>query len=303
MLKKIQSLFRDRNFILAISLVLGMAWDGGAYFLKDAIIPLLAIIMTFSTTAVPSTVFRSVRSMIKQAIIGSLTSYLFYGGLLLVLNYLIIANRDFWVGFVIISAVPPAVAVIPFSIFLKAHKEFVLFGTIGAYITALFLTPLIMLILLGSAFINPLKVLMILVELIILPIVLSRVLIRTGVSQKIEHVKGTLINWTFFLVIYIITGLNRDVMLFRTAELIPVIVLSFLSTFVFGWIIELIGKLSKMKNDIVKGLILLGTYKNYGLAGGLALVFFTSETAVPATVASTMSIIYIIYLQIRFRKA
>ncbi|MDW8003135.1 MAG: hypothetical protein RMJ39_10850 [Deltaproteobacteria bacterium] len=44
------------------------------------------------------------------------------------------------------------------------------------------------------------------------------------------------------------------------------------------------------------GSILLGTYKNYSLAGGLSLVFFDSQTALPANVVSTMSIIYIIYL-------
>ncbi|MCX8021243.1 MAG: hypothetical protein N2745_00525 [Syntrophorhabdaceae bacterium] len=300
---KIKRIFNNRNFIMLLSLFLGIAWEDGAYLGKDLMLPLLALIMTISTTTISSDVFRSFTSMFRPALAGFFVSYIFHGGLLLLLNELTIKNDSFWTGFVLLSAVPPAVAVLPFAIFLKGDTSFVLFGSIGAYLGALFTTPLILILFLGSGFINPFKVFLILIELIIAPLILSRILIKTGVSKKIEPLKGMIVNWSFFLVVYIVTGLNRNVILHRPLELVPVLILSILSTFTFGWIIELVSKrLFKIKDSITKSLILLGTYKNYGLAGGLALVFFDTEAAVPATVASTVSIVYIIYLQMKVRR-
>ncbi len=43
--------------------------------------------------------------------------------------------------------------------------------------------------------------------------------------------------------------------------------------------------------------MLLGTLKNYGLAGGLALSFFDTKTALPSTVSVVFMIIYIIWLE------
>ena len=48
-------------------------------------------------------------------------------------------------------------------------------------------------------------------------------------------------------------------------------------------------------------LVLLGTLKNYGIAGGLALTLFSQETALPATVSSVFMIVYIIWLNFKKR--
>jgi bile acid:Na+ symporter, BASS family len=45
--------------------------------------------------------------------------------------------------------------------------------------------------------------------------------------------------------------------------------------------------------------VLLGTLKNYGLAGGLALSFFDTKTALPSTVSVVFMIIYIIWLEFK----
>jgi len=293
---------KNRNLILLSSLVLGLVFEDPAYSLKATVLPCLALIMSLSTTTVSSTVFRSTKSMLIPAAIGAVVSYGFHGGLLLLLNSLLIRDADFWTGFVIISAIPPAVAVIPFSLFLKADSEFVLFAAIGAYLSGLFITPLIFLVFFGAGIVNPVKLCSVLFELIIGPLISSRILIRTGLSRKIEPVKGSIINWGFFLLTYTITGLNRDFILQKPVQLILPVILCIFSTFIFGWIIEVIGKLWRLNDRILRGLILLGTYKNWGLAGGLSLTSFIPQAAVPATLASSMGILYIIYLQIRTKK-
>jgi len=49
-------------------------------------------------------------------------------------------------------------------------------------------------------------------------------------------------------------------------------------------------------------LVLLGTLKNYGLAGGMALALFGEKTSVPATVSSVFMIVYIIWLEYKKRR-
>ncbi len=301
-MSRIAGLLRNRNFIMILAVVLGLAWDRGAYLCKDLMLPALALIMTLATMGVTGNVFRSLSAMVIPAAWGVSATYLFHGSLLLGLNALLIHNHDFRAGFILLAAVPPAVAVIPFAYFLKADCDFALMGTIGGYLAALLVTPLTAVTFLGSGFINPAKVFVTLIELIIAPLILSRILARAGIARRIEPAKGAMINWSFFLAVYIITGLNRDIILEKPSSLIPVAAIGFLCTFVFGWIIERAGKILKIDSKVATSLVLLGTYKNYGLAGGLALVFFNPETAIPATVTSTISILYIIYLEIRSRR-
>ena len=52
-----------------------------------------------------------------------------------------------------------------------------------------------------------------------------------------------------------------------------------------------------MPEGTVTSLVLLGTLKNYGIAGGLALALFSKEAASPSTVSSVFMIIYIIWLE------
>jgi BASS family bile acid:Na+ symporter len=47
--------------------------------------------------------------------------------------------------------------------------------------------------------------------------------------------------------------------------------------------------------------VLLGTLKNYGIAGGIALTLFSKEAAMPSTVSAVIMILFIIWLEYRKR--
>jgi len=226
-------------------------------------------------------------------------NYMVLGGVILGLSKLFIHDEALWSGFVILAAVPPAVAVIPFTVFLKGDTEFSLIGTLGAYLGALIITPLMALIFIGASFIDPLKLITIIIELILAPILFSRLLIMTGIARLIEPIKGDITNWSFFLVSYTIVGLNQQVFLTQPLSLFPVAMISVASTFVLGWIIELFGKIAHLNKKKTVSIVLLGTLKNYGLAGGLALSFFDTKTALPSTVSVVFMIIYIIWLEFK----
>jgi BASS family bile acid:Na+ symporter len=293
---KVLRLFRDRNFILFSALGLGLLWGDGAPWTKEVTLPALALIMTLSTMGVSGSEFRSPRALLAPALVGLGINYVVLGGFILGLNFLLISDEAIRNGFILLAAVPPAVAVIPFTGLLKGNSTFSLIGTIGCYLGALIITPLIAVEFFGSGFVDPVKLLIIMVELIIAPLVLSRILRWTGMAVRIEPFKGTITNWGFFVLSYTIVGLNRAVFLGQPLSLVPVAVIAVASTFLLGFAIEKLGALFGGDPKTLTSLVLLGTLKNYGLAGGLALAIFSKRTALPATVSVIFMIVYIIWL-------
>jgi len=296
---KLQRLVRDRNFILFSSLALGLIWGGGTRWTESLTLPALALVMTLSTMGISVSVFRSPRDLLVPALGGLTMNFALLGGFILGLSTLLIRDEALWSGFVIIAAVPPAVAIIPFTGFLNGNSTFSLIGSIGGYLGALIITPLIVLGLLGTGSVEPIKLFIIMVELIMVPLVLSRILVLTGIATKIEPLRGTITNWSFFVVSYTIVGLNRAVFLGHPLSLIPVGLVALGSTFLLGLVIEKVGGLFRIDKETLTSLILLGTLKNYGVAGGLALALFSKQTAVPATVSVIFMIIYIIWLSLK----
>jgi len=296
---KIQYLLRNRNIILILSLATGLIWGKGTQWTETTTLPALAIVMTLSVMGITGDTFRSLRTFITPALTGIVMNYVVLGGIILVLSKLFIHDEALWSGFVILAAVPPAVAVIPFTLFLKGDTDFSLIGTISAYLGALLITPLMVLLFIGTSFVDPLKLMIITIELIFAPLLFARILIMTGIARLIEPIKGDITNWSFFLVSYTIVGLNQQVFLTQTLSLLPVAIISFASTFLLGWIIGLFCKIARLDKKKTTSIVLLGTLKNYGLAGGLALSFFDTKTALPSTVSVVFMIVYIIWLEFK----
>jgi len=295
----IHHLLRNRNTIFILSLAAGLIWGKGAQWTEKITLPALAIVMTLSVMGITGNTFRSWRKVIIPSIVSIVLNYIVLGGFMLGLSNLFIRDEALWSGFVILAAVPPAVAVIPFTLFLKGDTDFSLIGTLGAYLGALIITPLMAIVFLGASFVAPLKLMTIIIELILAPLVFSRILIMTGIARLIEPIKGDITNWGFFLVTYTIVGLNQHVFLTQPLSLLPVAMISVASTFILGWIIEVVSKIARLDNKKTISMVLLGTLKNYGLAGGLALSFFDTKTALPSTVSVISMIVYIIWLDFK----
>jgi len=109
---------------------------------------------------------------------------------ILAMAALLVNNRELWFGFVIVAAVPPAVAVIPFADFLKGDRVYALFGTTGVYLAGLLLMPLMALLFLETDIAEPLSIVMIILELIVGPFVVSRLFIRARLEKEIDPTKA-----------------------------------------------------------------------------------------------------------------
>ena len=294
---------RNRDFLLFLAILLGLLAGEGARWTENIVIPALAAVMTLSTMGIPGSIFRSPRTLVVPALVGLAMNFGILSSLIWGLNILLIQEESLSTGFIIMVAVPPAIAVIPFSALLNGSVNFSLIATIGCYLGALAVTPAIAVGLLGSGFIDPWKLMTIMAELILLPLVLSRVLRRSGLSNRIDPFKGAVTNWGFFLVTYTIVGLNRAVFLNRPLSLLPAAAIAVASTFLLGYGIERAGRLFRLDSKMTTSLVLLGTQKNTGLAAGLALTLFSEKTAVPATVTTIFMIVHMIWLSLKMRQS
>jgi BASS family bile acid:Na+ symporter len=294
--------WRNRDVILTLAVVLGVLAGQGSLWTHPLVLPALGVVMTLSTMGVRRETLQTSGGLWTPILGGLFLNYVVLGGVLLGLSRLFIHESAIRDGFILMVAVPPAIAVIPFTDFLKGNLGFSLLASVGCYLGALLLTPLIALTFMGTGFIKPTSVLLVIGLLIALPLFLSRVLLWTGVAPRLEPWKGTITNWSFFVVMYTIVGLNRDLYLHQPMILAPVVAIALATTFVLGEVIERLGRVFKIDHPTLTSLVLLGTLKNYGVAGGLALALFSRKTAMPAAVASVFMVVYIIWLDFKKRR-
>jgi BASS family bile acid:Na+ symporter len=296
-------LLRNRNLILVLAIVLGLViGEPVATRTEPLVLPLLALIMTLSVTNVTSREFTSLREMPRAILLSLLLNYVVMGGTTLLLACWLIGDKDLWAGFVVLAIVPPAVAVLPFSHLLGGNTLFSLVGLTGAYLAALIIMPAVMTLFLGAGFFDPVKLLTILGELILIPIVFSRILLFTGLMKRIAPWRGTIVNWSFFVTLFTIVGLNRQAFFGDFATLIRVIIIAVAVSFALGYIIGLVTRALHVDRGTSISLVLMGSLKNYGLASGILLTLFGERAAIPASVCTVFGILHLVWLGFRFRK-
>jgi len=302
-MSKIKKLLRNRNVILFLAAVFGLLLPQGSRWTENLTLPALGVVMSLSTMGISGNVFRFPRALIVPGILGILMSYVVLAGFILGISSIIIHEEEIWKGFIILAVVPPAVAIIPFTELLNGNSAYSLIGTMAAYLGALIIMPLIMLEFLGPSSFDLARIPMITAVLIILPLVISRILLWKRMDEQIEPIKGTITNWSFFVVFYTIVGLNQDILVGQPLRLVPVAAIAITSTFFLGLIIDSVGRLLRVDSKITTSLVLLGTLKNYGLAGGLSLALFGKQTALPATVSAVFMFVYIVWLGFQVRSS
>jgi len=298
---KIRALPRNRNFIFLLAITAGLLFDYSAQWTRFLVLPALSLIMTLAISGIFSTVPSFSRSLLIPALLGIFMNYVLLGNFIVGMSAFLVHEEPLWAGFVIMAAVPPAVAVVPFANIFKGDETYAVAGTIGAYIGALIIIPVIAFGLSDLSSINITRIFIVAAELIFLPVIISLVLVWKNVHKKIEPIRGILTDWSFFLILYTLVGLNREIIMGRPFYLVPAAVIAFACTFLLGFLIEWIGTLFHFNKEKLTSLYLLGTLKNYGLAGGVALSLFSKEAALPAIILTVVMFIYTIWLNFKKR--
>jgi len=295
-------LLRNSSFILLLAIVLGLTSGIGASRMEAAVTPLLGLIMTLSVIDISAGTFLNFRKILPATLIGQVLNYGALSGTIIGLSYLLIDDESVHTGLVLVAAVPPAIAVIPFTTHLKGNTVLSLVSVITGYLAALAITPLICIAVLGTSFIEPSRLLVTLAELILAPIILSQVLRRTPAAPTLMKWRGTLVNWGFFGVIYTLISLNRDQILHDPGSLLGILAIAFVCTFVLSEVINLGFKLARFDRADRISFLLIGTRKTYGLAGAIALAFFDARAGIPPAAMSAVAIVHFVWLTWRVRR-
>jgi len=291
------------NLLFIAAIFLGLFLPQAAQGSSMLILPALMITLTVTLLRFPGGFFNKPKTLLSGALWGNLMSYLVLGNLIILGSIFLIRDEKFWTGLVLIAAVPPAVAILPLSEKMRGDKMQTLAGFTGAYLGALILVPLI-----GAAFLKYIpihydKLIIPAVTLIVLPLGLSRIAVDRNWDVVIERYEGIILDGCFFVVFYALVSNNASLIRKLPLEIIFISVLAFAVVLLVSVTLALIGRFYKVSPSTISSLLLLGTMKNYGLAGGIALYIFNPEAAVPALIFSMVMFLNTIFLKFRVRNS
>jgi len=286
---------KNSNLVFIVAILLGLISGRYALPLERFILPALVLIMSLSTTQITLTELTRAKNYLWDILLVFVINYLFLSGLILLANDLLIKDHDLYVGFVVMAAIPSAVAVLPFTYLLRGEMMVSLMGSACLYLLALVVAPLISLQLLDVARIEPLKLVTVLIQMILVPFLISRLLLKWKGFRHVRENTNLLVNLAFFLIIYAVIGMNRSVFLKHFDILIIVSLIAFLRTFVSGHIVDLFSRLVGTGRERRMSYVLFGSFKNLGLAAAIAIVLFNERAAIPAAVTIPFELLFFIW--------
>jgi BASS family bile acid:Na+ symporter len=251
--------------------------------------------MTLSTTQITLSELTHFRNYFRDILFVFVINYIFLSGLILSTNYLLIRDPDLYVGFVVMAAIPPAVAVLPFTYLLRGEMMVSLIGTASLYLLALGVAPLISLQFLDVGEIDPLKLFSVLVQLILIPFIASRLLLKWKSFHRVKGHMNSLVNLGFFIVIYIVIGMNRSTFLSHFEILLLVSSIAFLRTFVSGHLVDLFSRFMGIDRERRMSYVLFGSFKNLGVAASIAIILFNERAAIPSAVTIPFELIFFVW--------
>ena len=270
--KRIVDLIQNSTSVLILSVLLGLVLPGPAGATEALVTPALMVMMAFSLTEVD--LGRDIKSSasLKRGFLGIIINYGLLSGLILLLSYSL-PDESLRHGFVIMAAVPPAVAVLPMTRILKGDLSLSFAGEILSYLASLLLMPLIIYLFVHQTGISPIYLLQISIVLILIPALASRLVRLLPINPVLP------INLGFFLVTYTVIGLNQGAL---WTDGWSVAWISIARTFAVGLAVFILARSAGLKSSQAISLTLLGSFKNLGLAAAVSLLLVGPAAGLPA---------------------
>jgi len=291
------NILKNRNFILPLAFILGLAFPNLAQYTKSFTIPALALVMTISLADISTNSMLKWKQISRPMMLGIVLNYMLLGTVILVLTFLLIPEEPLQTGMILVAASPPGVAIMPFSTILSGNMVFSLFATFGAYLAAIIITPLITILLTGAREFPFSGLALNLFYLIILPIIFSRFMRLEKIFSFLKSWRGTIVNWGLFVVIFTVIGINQASFFADFDNLLRIAFIAFLTTFPLFYLLKLIFRNLNIKRSDAITMMLLGTIKNSGFAAALAISLFNdSSSSIPGAIISAVYAIYMIWL-------
>lgn len=298
----LKKVLTNRNFILVLALALGLSLGNIGDWIRYLTIPALAVVMIVSFVQVDVKRLKPFSRVLKPALVSLFLNYAVYGSIVVFLAKLFIKDGQLFTGFLILALSPAGVAVAPFTDIMKGDMKFSLIGVVTTYIAALVILPVGGIIFIGQSFLRPLDTILVFLQLIVIPLILSQLFIKIGIDKRIKRIRGPIVNWGLFVVIFTVVALNRDVF-FEDLKTVGIIsAIAIVSLFVYGIILELILRKTSIGRKRSWSIILIATIKNTGFGAATALALVGDKASVPSAVTSIFLVLYLILLGIRSKR-
>lgn len=284
--------------MLALSIILPLLFAVDVSGLKVGIELGLGIVMYFSLRPFMGQKFRFQKNL-KAMLYLILVNYVVLSGVYVLIGFAFFgAGHDFFIGFILVALVPPAVSIIPFCYLSKCDSETVDVPVFISFVLSLFIIPAALLLLFGKTVdFNALA--RILVVIIIVPMYLAYRTYRSG-SRLFDYEKA-ITNICLGIVIFISMSINRDVFFDLAADgVLYVYLVNFLAIFGTGLAVYFISR--RLSPGKAVAYSFYASQKNVGTSITLGIFLFNSDTAVPAIIALAMQFIYFIMFEELFVK-
>lgn len=293
--------FFRSNLIFLLALICGMSLPQGFPIGNALILPALIVILTITLLRFPRGFFRRPGPLLYASIQGNVMNYLVLGNFIILASIFLIHKQELWIGMVLIAAVPPSLEIINLGNLSHIEKNSVFTSLAGAYIGALLIIPLIGLGFLKYIIPNYWDIILIILGLILLPLALSRLAIEKEWDKIIEPYEETIIDYCYFIVFYAITASGRNLLMHWSSDLFIIASIALASTFFFAFAIRKIGLYFHSNENKINSFLLMGTLKDCGMAGGIALILFNREVALPSLIFAVFTFIHINWLKYKMR--
>lgn len=294
-------LFSRSNLIFLLALICGIILPKGFPIGNALILPALTVILTITLLRFPRGFFRRPGPLLSASIQGNVMNYLVLGNFIILSSIFLIHKQELWVGMVLVAAVPPPVDIILLGNLLRTDKTSIFTGLAGSYLGALFIIPLIGLGFFKYILPNYWNIILIVLGLILLPLALSRIAVDKAWDKIIKPSEETIIDYCSFIVFYTITASSRNILPDWSSDLLVIALIAFVSTFFFAFAIRKIGIYFHSNENKITSFLLMGTMKDCGLAGGIALILFNQEVALPSLIFAIFTFIYINWFKYKRR--
>lgn len=277
-------LVKNSAVVFTLAMFIALIFPSLATFTSKLVIPLLAVIMTLSLAEIDFKNFNVRTSLLNLGL-----NYGFLSGIILLLSFLLVKDEMLKLGFVVMAAAPPAIAIVPFSKLLRGNVTESILSSGFAYILSLLFTPAVIILFTGKK-VDVMAIVEALVLLIIIPLLVSRFL-RFRESDALRSA----INLGFGIVVYSIVGVNAHVF-FEVDKITEVIFVGFARTFLIGTLTFLVFLRFGHRFALTK--TLFASYKNLGFTAGVSILLFGDKAAIPAAVCVIFEVLLFSYLSV-----
>jgi len=294
--------FSRSNLIFLLALICGMFLPQGFPIGNTLIFPALIVILTITLLRFPRGFFRRPGPLLSASIQGNVMNYLVLGNFIILASVFLIHKQELWIGMILIAAVPPSLEIINLGNLSHIENNSVFTSLAGAYLGALLIIPLIGLGFFKYMPLNYWNIILIVLGLILLPLALSRLIIEKEWDKIIDPYEVIIIDYCYFVIFYTITASSGNVLADWSSDLFVIALTAFVSIFFFAFMIRKIGLYFHVNESKITSFLLMGTMKDCGLAGGIALILFNRDAALPALIFAVFTLIHINWLKYKIKR-